>query len=377
VAGATWRAATRIVTGVGDLVQRTGDGRTGWKLDGRVIERSGGIVCGLYRARGDEEREFLGWASKPRSTICQWFGLKTTGTICKWFDLKTTQIVSHRFGPQNRWRRFVSGLTSKSLGRFSPVWPQNRWWRFLAVLPQNLYKLGLGYERCENKSEISTKFVPSSTYKDEEEILKGKQISYPANPMPSFNPKRAQKQTTNPSMLNLDGVYTCMFCGCVGHLVEFCFWRKRMGKRHVDYARNSYHEEFFDFPSRSYSRVSPRTSSRALSCFSHGPNHRSYGFCSRENNFVPRRFGYGPRFPHHGDSFPRRPSIPAGASHTHFELRYLESPHFPHRGLCPTQPNGEVKRTMKTFSGCMVKCWIHKIYLTHPSVEPSTSSHPM
>jgi hypothetical protein len=27
-------------------------------------------------------------------------------------------MVSHRFGPQNRWRRFVSGLTSKPLRRF-------------------------------------------------------------------------------------------------------------------------------------------------------------------------------------------------------------------------------------------------------------------
>ncbi len=57
--GAIWRAATRIMTGVGDLVQRTGDGRTGQILSGRVIERSGGAVCGLHRARGDEEREFL------------------------------------------------------------------------------------------------------------------------------------------------------------------------------------------------------------------------------------------------------------------------------------------------------------------------------
>jgi hypothetical protein len=60
VAGAAWRAATRIVAGVGDLVQRTGDGHTGRVLGGRAIERSGGAVCGLHRARGDEERVFLG-----------------------------------------------------------------------------------------------------------------------------------------------------------------------------------------------------------------------------------------------------------------------------------------------------------------------------
>jgi hypothetical protein len=55
-----WRAVTRIMAGVEDLVQRTRKGRTGRILDGRVIERSGGTVCGLHRARGDEERGFLG-----------------------------------------------------------------------------------------------------------------------------------------------------------------------------------------------------------------------------------------------------------------------------------------------------------------------------
>jgi hypothetical protein len=60
VAGAAWRVATKIVAGVGDLVQRTEDGRTGRVLGGRAIERSGGVVCGLHRARGDEECGFLG-----------------------------------------------------------------------------------------------------------------------------------------------------------------------------------------------------------------------------------------------------------------------------------------------------------------------------
>jgi hypothetical protein len=48
------------MAGVGDLVQRTGDGRTGRILDGRAIERLGGAVCGLHRVYGDEERGFLG-----------------------------------------------------------------------------------------------------------------------------------------------------------------------------------------------------------------------------------------------------------------------------------------------------------------------------
>jgi hypothetical protein len=55
-----WSVATRIVIGVGDMMQRTGDGRTGRVLGGRVIERSGGTMCGLHHARGDEEHVFLG-----------------------------------------------------------------------------------------------------------------------------------------------------------------------------------------------------------------------------------------------------------------------------------------------------------------------------
>jgi hypothetical protein len=42
------------------MVQRIRDGRTGRVLDGWAIERSGGAVYGLYHARGDKERGFLG-----------------------------------------------------------------------------------------------------------------------------------------------------------------------------------------------------------------------------------------------------------------------------------------------------------------------------
>jgi hypothetical protein len=53
VASAAWRAMTRIVAGVGDLVQRAGDGRTCQVLGGLVVERSGGAMCGLHLVRGD------------------------------------------------------------------------------------------------------------------------------------------------------------------------------------------------------------------------------------------------------------------------------------------------------------------------------------
>jgi hypothetical protein len=49
VTGAAWSATTRIVAAVGDLVQRTRDGRTDRVLGGLTIERSGGgVLCVVY-----------------------------------------------------------------------------------------------------------------------------------------------------------------------------------------------------------------------------------------------------------------------------------------------------------------------------------------
>jgi hypothetical protein len=150
---------------------------------------------------------------------------------------------------------------------------------------RSIHKLGLGYKRCEPKGEISTKFVPSFTYKDEEETLKAKQILYPPNPKPSFNPKRGVKRE---SPKPRDEAFVCMFCGCAGHLDEFYFRRKRIERSRVEYAIDSYRDEFIDFPphsysyvpSRAYSCALPHTSSCALPQFSYGSNHYSYGFGS-------------------------------------------------------------------------------------------------
>jgi hypothetical protein len=60
VVGVACCEVTMIMVGVGDQVQRTGDGRTSRVLGGWAIERSGDAVCSLHRARGDEERGFLG-----------------------------------------------------------------------------------------------------------------------------------------------------------------------------------------------------------------------------------------------------------------------------------------------------------------------------
>jgi hypothetical protein len=53
--------------------RRLGAEEQGWSstgriIDGRTIKRLGDTVYGLYHAQRDEERGFLGLASKPRST---------------------------------------------------------------------------------------------------------------------------------------------------------------------------------------------------------------------------------------------------------------------------------------------------------------------
>jgi hypothetical protein len=233
---------------------------------------------------------------------------------------------------------------------------------------KSTYRLGVGFERCEKKSEKSApKFVPSSSYHKEEEALKPTKAHYASNLEPSFNRKReAGKETCKLR----EEAFICMFCGRAGHLDEFCFRWKRIERMRVEYARDSYRDEFFNVPPQSYSRTPPRsysrasartfsrafshTSSGALPQFAHGPNHRSYDFGLRENRLEPRRFGYDTR-PHRDDRVPRRPDFPVGGPFPHFELRHLDGPRFPRRGLCSTRPSGEVQRTVNTSSGRMVK----------------------
>jgi hypothetical protein len=121
---------------------------------------------------------------------------------------------------------------------------------------KSTYRLGVGFERCEKKSEKSArKFVPSSSYHKGEEALKPTKSHYPSNLKPSFNSKReTRKETPKPR----DEAFICMFCGRAGRLDEFCFRQKRIERRRVEYAKDSYRDEFIDFLPRSYSHVLPR-----------------------------------------------------------------------------------------------------------------------
>jgi hypothetical protein len=126
---------------------------------------------------------------------------------------------------------------------------------------KSTYRLGVGFERCEKKSEKSAhKFVLSSSYHKEEEALTPTKAHYPSNPKSSFNPKReVRKEIPKPR----EEAFICMFCGRAGHLYEFCFRRKRIERRQVEYARDSYRDEFIDFSPQSYSHVPPRFYSHA------------------------------------------------------------------------------------------------------------------
>jgi hypothetical protein len=126
---------------------------------------------------------------------------------------------------------------------------------------KSTYKLGIEFERCEkNGVKSAPKFVLNSSYHKEEEVLKPTKTYYPSNPNPSFNSKRGVRKES-PKLREETSV--CMFYGRAGHLDEFCFWHKRIEKRHLEYARNSYHDEFFNLPPRSYSHVPPRSYSHA------------------------------------------------------------------------------------------------------------------
>jgi hypothetical protein len=191
------------------------------------------------------------------------------------------------------------------------------------------------------------------------------------HPIQSHPSTPREKWREKPSSRERKLLFAC-FVAMLVTWMSFTSGARELGRD----ALTSYRDEFIDFSPCSYFHALPRISSRALSRFSHGSNHRSYGFGSWESSFLPRHFGYGPR-PHRGDRFPRRPGFSARASHTHFESKHLDGPHFPRHGSHLTGPNDEVERTVKTSSGRMVKFWILKIYLTNPSTKPSISSHPM
>jgi hypothetical protein len=60
---------------------------------------------------------------------------------------------------------------------------------------KSTYKLGVGFQRYEDKGEKrAPKFVPTSNHHKEEETIKSTKTHYPSSPKPSFNPKREVRE---------------------------------------------------------------------------------------------------------------------------------------------------------------------------------------
>jgi hypothetical protein len=103
---------------------RLGAEDRGWSstcrvLDGRMIERSGDTVCGLHRTQEDDERRFLGLASKPRSMVSLGLASKPVATVL---------LVC----PQNHSLGFPGlGLKTDSCGLV--IWPTKSPRRFLGL----------------------------------------------------------------------------------------------------------------------------------------------------------------------------------------------------------------------------------------------------
>jgi hypothetical protein len=85
--------------------------------------------------------EGRGWSHRSGTAPCT----RRWGSQVSWLSLKTKVDGLSLVWPQNHWDglaskplwRFISGLASKLLGLFLPVWPQNRWWRVSRFGPQN------------------------------------------------------------------------------------------------------------------------------------------------------------------------------------------------------------------------------------------------
>jgi hypothetical protein len=115
VTGATWRAVTRIVVGVGDLVQRTGDGQA--HVEYWVAGRSGGrmMLCAVCTMHKETRSAYF--LVEPQNQ---------------------SRRVS-RFVPQN-WQLRFSDLGIKITATVSFLGPQNQAGDGLLVVPQNRWE---------------------------------------------------------------------------------------------------------------------------------------------------------------------------------------------------------------------------------------------
>jgi hypothetical protein len=113
VAGAAWWTAMRIVVEVEDLVQRTGDGRTG-----RVVERSRGQVTLCAVCTVHVEMRSVGFLIEPQNQG-RWFVSGLSSKPLERFVLKTTEAVFYGLTSKPVVTVF-SGLALKLVATVSP-----------------------------------------------------------------------------------------------------------------------------------------------------------------------------------------------------------------------------------------------------------------
>jgi hypothetical protein len=108
---------------------------TGWVLGGRTIERLGDAVCSLHHAQEDEERGFLGSASKPRSAVSLSLASKPVATVLLVWP------QNHLFGfPSLGLKTDSYGLVIwaiKSSRRFLGFGLKTKWEEVCQFVPQN------------------------------------------------------------------------------------------------------------------------------------------------------------------------------------------------------------------------------------------------
>jgi hypothetical protein len=83
---------------------------------------------------------------------------------------------------------------------------------------KSTYKLGIGFEMCEDKvGKSAPKFIPSSNYHQEDKTIKSTKTHYPSS-KPSFSAKREVRKEI-PKLR--EEVFVCKFCGRASHFDEF------------------------------------------------------------------------------------------------------------------------------------------------------------
>jgi hypothetical protein len=123
----------RIEVGVGAEDQWWSS--TGRVLGGRMIEKSGDVICDLHYARGDEEHGILGLVSKLRSMVSPGLASKLVATVL---------VVWH----QNHSLLF-SDLGLKTGSYDLVIWPTNHCDGFLVWASK---PSGLWFFCCATKS---------------------------------------------------------------------------------------------------------------------------------------------------------------------------------------------------------------------------------